>query len=88
MVFQQIHISRKLSHFLTIVCVTAIFPTFSFLLLLLFRLHFVLLLIEKIQDFRYEKINTFYLLRSVDLIAFDCPGLSVGENHTAFSKLI
>ena len=30
MVFQQIHISRKLSHFLTIVCVTVIFSNFFF----------------------------------------------------------
>lgn len=78
MVFQQIHISRKLSHFLTIVCVTVIFSNFFFFAALAIWAA-IFIVDRKIKDFRYEK-NAFYLFMSVSLIGCDCLGLSIGGN--------
>lgn len=77
--FQQIHISRKLSHFLTILCVTAIFSNFFFsAALAVWSVFFIV--DRKIQDFRYEKIKAFHLFMSVSLIGYDCLRLSIGGN--------
>lgn len=80
MVFQQIHISRKLSHFLTIVCVTVIFSNFFFSAALAVWAAFFIVDKKKIWDFRYEKINAFYLFMSLSLIGCACLGLSIGGN--------